>query len=50
MDESGPELRLPAQVVALGAEAGQVLLLLGRAGPRGVRQYVGDGGAGLARA
>jgi hypothetical protein len=44
--DPGQELRLSAQIVAFGADAGQVLLL-GRAGPRRIRQRVGDGGAGL---
>ncbi|MEU9272259.1 hypothetical protein AB0E04_43695 [Streptomyces sp. NPDC048251] len=47
MDDPGQELRLPAQIVAFGADAGQVLLLLGRAGPRRVGQRCDDGGAGL---
>lgn len=31
VDDPGQELRLSAQIVAFGADAGQVLLLLGRA-------------------
>lgn len=34
VDDPGQELRLSTQIVAIGADAGQVLLLLGRAGPR----------------
>ncbi|MER5532003.1 hypothetical protein ABT075_46765 [Streptomyces sp. NPDC002677] len=41
--DPGQELRLATQIVAFGADAGQVLLLLVRAGPRGLGHGLGEG-------
>jgi hypothetical protein len=48
LDDPGHELQLSAQGVAFGADSGQVLLLLGRAGLRGLGLHLRERIAGLA--